>query len=427
MQNFYLLRWLKERSGVDPEIVDLLKFALDKRIYHYGDQFINPAEKNAVEAFYWGVRAVAGGVLSPFKNAREQAGAGGSGVKIASHAYFGLNAALVEQGFEAFQVPWHMSRSDLGHPSLFRRMRKIASMLESADFKDLLTKDFAADVRHLRYELKEYFLRAGIAALVVPYDLPFFERLSIKLFKELNRPSFISLHGLAGRYNHIDDNRTDYLLVWGGKIKEFYVRAGIPQEKIFVTGHPSYREPVAKKLRFALDDVLVISKSMCGAQHSAEEILSDRGNLPLYLYSVRKVLERAGVKRARLRLHPSESGRWYARFIGADFYTMDRGPLSASLASASLVVGPTSTVFVESLVSGVNYLVYEPEMAGLDLVNYPLVPPFDGTEPGIPTAHNEDDLHRLLSSRAAVDPASLSGYIRTPFDISFLADLIPGL
>jgi hypothetical protein len=425
MQNFYLIRWLKEKSGVDPDIIDCLKFELDKRIYYYGDQFAHPAERAGMDRLSDGVRGFASQTLRTFRRSRGSASAGNPGKAISSNAYFSFNAALSEQGFRVFNAPWHMDRGELGDQELYSRVKKIKSVLDNADFKDLLTQDFFTEMLALKAGLKDYYRRADISALVVPFDLPFFERLAVKIFKELNRPSFISLHGLPGRYNNIDDNRTDHLLVWGEKIREFYVRAGIPPEKIMVTGHPAYKTLTSRVPRFSLDNILVISKSMGGAQHSAEEILSDRGNLALYLYSVQKALEKAGVRRVRLRLHPSESMHWYKRFIDGKFFVPDREDLTSSLAASSLVIGPTSTVFLESLLAGVNYLIYEPAIGGRDAVNYPLVPPFDGTEPGIPAAHTEETLVNMLTARSCVDPSVLNGYIKTPFDLRSIVNLIP--
>lgn len=424
MQNFYLIRWLRENSGLDPDILDSIKFELDKRIYYYGAQFAYPAERPAFRARLDGVRnALKDAALSFKKQGAEIPGAK-SGVRISSNAYFSFNSALAGQGFEVFDAPWSMGRGKLVDPALHRRIRAVRAFLEKADLKELLTEEFASELRALKAGLKDYYGRAGIAALVVPFDLPVFERLAIKVFKELGRPSFISLHGLPARYNSADENRTDYLLVWGDKIKEAYIRAGIAPGKIFITGHPAHRTLPAKAPRFSLDDVLVISKPMGGAQHSTEEILSDRGNLVLYLYSVRKVLEKAGVLRVRLRLHPSESARWYRRFVDEKFFTFDTEPLSASLARSSLVIGPTSTVLLDSLLAGVNYLIYDPAISGLDTVNFPLVPPFDGTERGIPAAHTEEALKKMLDSRTCVDPEALGGYIKTPFNLSFIKELL---
>jgi len=413
-----------ESSGLDPDIIDSLRYELDKRIYHYGAQFAYPTERSAAERRLGGIKSAFKEVARVFKKNHVVIHGEDPGVRISSNAYFSFNAALAEQGFKVSRAPWDMGRSELGNAGLYRRICSVVERLKNADFKELLTEEFASEIHGLKSGLKDYYLRAGIDAIVVPFDLPVFERLAIKIFKELGRSSFISLHGLPGRYNNIDDNRPDYLLVWGEKIKECYVRAGISPGKIFVTGHPAYRVLTLKPPRFSLDNVLVISKPMGGSQHCAEEILSDRGNLVLYLYSVRKVLEKAGVRHARLRLHPSESAHWYDRFVDENFFTIDKKPLPESLRCSSLLVGPTSTVFLESLLAGVDYLIYDPAVDGMDTVNYPLVPPFDGMEKGVPAAHNEDEFEKMLGARSCVDPAVLDGYIKTPFDLSFVAGLI---
>jgi len=424
MQNFYLFRWLKDHSGLDPDILDTLKYELDKRIYYYGGHFSAPFERSVLEERLVSLHAMVKGLFLAYGKGQKSASDLDPVARISSNAYFTFNASLCAGGFAVSGAPWLMRRNELGDSRLYGKISAVRSCLESADFKEIISERFFGKIRELKSELKSYYLRERISALIVPFDMPFFERLAINIFRELGRSSFVSLHGLPGRYNAVDDNRADYLLVWGEKIKEYYVRAGVPESKIFVTGHPAYRAPQGGALRFSFEDVLVISKSMAGAQQSSEEILGDRGNLLLYLYSVRKALAELGVKRARLRLHPSESAVWYRRFIDDDFYVIDRAPLDHSLSRASLVIGPTSTVFVESLIKGVNYLVYEPALAGRDVMNYPLVPPFDGTERGVPVANDERGLAVLLKTRTAVTPEALSGFIRAPFDTSKVCGLL---
>lgn len=416
MENFYLPRWLEQEGGLDPEIADALKYELDKRIYYYGAQFACPQERTFLEQKYRGLRTLVRGAAARLKPC---APAGGGGpLKITSNAYFNMNAALEEAGFSVDGAPWTMSRAELRDDKLYRQMEGLKRAFELADFKTLVSPEFFGKVRAFRAGLGKFYGSRGYSALVLPFDMPFFERCAIAAFRELGRPSFVALHGLPGRYNDKDDNRADYLLVWGERIKELYVKAGVRPEKIFVTGRPGFNAPPPPSPRFSTEDVLVISKSMNGAQHSGEEILTDRGNLPLYLYSVRKGLEAAGVRRARLRLHPSESAAWYRGFIGRDFYSFDVAPLGASLKRSTLVVGPASTVFIEALLAGVSYLVYEPAAGGRDLTNYPLVPPFDGSEQGIPRAGTPKELAGLMSVKKAAGPAAAASYLKTPFDLS---------
>ena len=52
-------------------------------------------------------------------------------------------------------------------------------------------------------------------------------------------------------------------------------------------------------------------------------------------------------------------------------------------------------------------------------------PPFDGSDTRVPVAHTEEELERLLREQPKTDPSILSEYVRIPFDISFMKDIIP--
>src|ERR1019366_4315214 len=98
--------------------------------------------------------------------------------------------------------------------------------------------------------------------------------------------------------------------------------------------------------------------------------------------------------------------------------------LKESIEKSTLVIGPTSTVFLECLYYGVNYLVYEPAIGNMDLVNFKLVPPFDGTELNVPVAKNEKELEYILNNKEKVNTSFFSEYIKTPFDLSFINNII---
>ena len=170
--------------------------------------------------------------------------------------------------------------------------------------------------------------------------------------------------------------------------------------------------------------MLVLTKSIVGAHHSDGVILGDRANLILYLYSVEKILKSLGINCVRFRPHPSENENWYLKFINKDFYKFDNENLQKSIQNSSLIIGPTSTVFLESLYYGVNYVVYEPSINNIEITNCQLVSPFDGTDPKIPVAKTEDELEYILKNKILVDPTCFNDYISTPFDLSFVKKLI---
>ena len=107
-----------------------------------------------------------------------------------------------------------------------------------------------------------------------------------------------------------------------------------------------------------------------------------------------------------------------------DFFVFDDAPLAESLHAASLVIGPTSTVLLEATYHGVNFVFYEPQENKADLMDNPLVPPFDGSDPKLPTARNEEELHEILHHKIMMDKTLFNDYIKTPFDISFLEKII---
>ncbi len=271
--------------------------------------------------------------------------------------------------------------------------------------------------------MSDYYKSIRADALIVSNDISFFEQTNIKIFRKMGKPSFIFLHGLPV-YNVLDNNQADYLVVWGKKIKENYVNIGFPANKVLISGHPYYSNLNDSKLRNDIDDILVLSKAMSGAQLRDENRLSDRGNSILYLYSIEKILRSRGVKKVRFRVHPSENIDWYYKFIDRDFFIADKESLKNSLEKSTLVIGPTSTVFLESIYYGVNYLVYEPAVNGLDLSGYPPCPPFDGSDGKVFVAKTEEDLSGLLTKKAMVDKTVFNDYIDTPFNIKVITDKI---
>jgi hypothetical protein len=88
------------------------------------------------------------------------------------------------------------------------------------------------------------------------------------------------------------------------------------------------------------------------------------------------------------------------------------------------VIGPTSTVFLEALYYGVNYVCFEPSIEDIDLLNFPLVPPFDGSDERVPIAKNEDELEKIIKRKILVNLEVFDDYIKTPFDLSFIKTMI---
>lgn len=424
MENFYFIDYFNKNNVIDPALMDCLKAELDQNIYYYGDQFKHPKEfpkkrfRGAIRKLKW--------LFALYKIIQNRKILTNKKI-ILSNAYFSMNHELKQIGYQVYSPSWRMAhdRNILSDFKIFSASEAIKHKLETSNFNELISAQFLSSVKKFEENLKDFFTKKQLSALIVPNDMIFFENISIRICKDINVPSFVFLHGLPGLYNHIDGNRSNYLVVWGDRIKENFINAGISPDKIFVSGHPYYKEFKKNELKFSLENILIITKSMNGGQHGDKVILSDRGNLILYLYSIEKILKKLGVKSVRFRAHPSENAEWYSKFLNSDFYKIDNANLEHSIKNSSLVIGPTSTVFLESLYHGVNYLVYEPSVHNTDLINYELAPPFDGTEPKVPVAKNEEELSYLLKNKEKVNISFISEYIKTPFDLSFIKSLIP--
>ncbi len=431
MDNFYLYDYLIHGLNFEPDLLESLRYELDQLVYYYGEQFKYPKEKTILkkpqEGFFKRILKTA---FYFYQILSKKAEISSNSNIIISNAYFKLNEELKNSGFSVFRPPWALnwSLSERDIVLYDRNLVNVTNSLKLAflnrNFRELITPEFIGEIKNYRQKLRTFYEKPTVKAIFVPNDMSFFENLSIKIFKEIDKPSFIFLHGLPGRYNILDDNRSKYLIVWGEKIKQHYVQTGFKPDKIFVSGHPYYKDFKRTDLRFSFEDILIITKSMNGAQHSDKVRLADRGNLILYLYSIQKVLKEFGIKSVRFRPHPSENPDWYFRFLDPHFFKLDSETLQNSLTHSTLVIGPTSTVFLEALYYGADYLVYDPICENVDLINFPLVPPFDGSDRKVPVAKNEEEFRNLLQGKKTVDPSIFKDYIKTPFDLNFIKDMV---
>jgi hypothetical protein len=425
LEKISLTAYLKQNQVISEEWYDCLRYELDKHIYYYGNHFTRPLERvqsDKKEKAKYDLKMLISNVKGRFPGKAIDK----SKPIVISNAYFNFNDELSKAGFTVIQPPWTNDRNSWGYydEGLVQLCIKIKRLFEFSDFSYLLSDEFIDILKEFREGFKNFVLKEQIAALVVPNDETFFENISIKIFKAIQLPSFIFLHGLPARYNTIDENRSDYLIVWGKKLKELYEQNGMPGNKIFVSGHPAYRNLSNEVPEFSLKDVLVLTKTIPGSPHSTGVTLSDRGNLIVYLLSIQKVLQAHNVKQVRFRPHPSESKDWYMQFLDRNFFIPDTESLSNSLSRTTLTIGPVSSVFLEALFFKVNYLVYEPIYEDKNILNAKIPPPFDGTDTRIPVAYDEGILSEFLKQKKCANPDILYDYFQTSFDIGFIRQLI---
>ena len=126
-----------------------------------------------------------------------------------------------------------------------------------------------------------------------------------------------------------------------------------------------------------------------------------------------------------MRPHPSQNPKWLFRFIDNNFFSLDTATLSDSLNRSTLVIGPTSTLFLESLIYGVNYTVYEPLInEDTSLGGYKLVPPFDGKNKKVPVANSEKELIEIISNKICNDVSIIDDYIAPKFSLDSIINQI---
>jgi|694.fasta_scaffold99976_2 hypothetical protein len=423
-----LLNYLKKINKISDDYFDSIRIILDEKLHYFGEHFKNPSEfrlplnklKDFIYDLIFRVYFILDHIFLIIKINKKKR------PNLLSSSYFNLDDNLSDYGFNVYRPPWSIKKGqNIGCDwELFNSTLEIKRLLKNSDFQYFLSDDFLTKYTNFQFNLTIWLKKSQIKGVIVPNDVSFFENVLIKTSKKLGIPTYVFLHGFPGRYNNIDDNRADFLVVWGEKLKKNFVDAGFKKDKILVAGHPDYnRINLNQNLKFDFSNILVLTKSLNGANHSDKEVLSDRGNAILYLKIIETVLKKNGVKKVRLRLHPSENSNWYHKYLNNEFYIIDLEPLHTSISSSSLVIGPTSTVFLESICHGVNYLVFEPVFNSLDILNNPIVPPFDGSDMNIPIANSEEKLNFFLRNKIYVNPNCIFDYLNKSLDLSFLDNL----
>lgn len=413
--NISYYSYLSENYPEKAKYLEWMKYELDNRVYYFGQNFKNPFEgrptKQRINIRLAKLKRQLLGkkntVISGYKDC------------ILSEAYFTVNDVMSEKlKAKVLRFPWNEGADVFSSIDTYDTLQK----LSSADFNELISDEFCSRLEKLYEAIKSFLAQNNIRLCIFPNDLVPVNRIAIDACREVGVPTSIFLHGLPARYDIIDDNRADYLCVWGESIKKQYENVGVSPEKILITGHPSYSTiEYSKPKEISFDAPLVLSYSVCGAPSTSDEYrMADRGISVNFPWLVEKVLKEIGVKHAILRLHPSENPDWYRKYIDNDFYKIDTHTLSESLKAASIVIGPTSTVSMDAAIAGVSYFAFEPPMQ----FAYPVVPPFDNSEPDFPVAFTVKELSYNLRNKRSMQPSVFKRYIASEFNMQLLLDKI---
>jgi hypothetical protein len=336
---------------------------------------------------------------------------------------------LADLGFDSYSPIWHPLRkkSIYGDFETFNWHQNLQKKLKSDDFYTFLDPKFHNELEVFQQHLLTAYQKQDFRALFLYTDQYFYSKYCIDIFKKMGRPSFVFSHGMPGVYSLEVDNRSDYLMVWSEKIKQNYINVGFDSSKVKVVGNPHYKKIKKNKiLKSDLSDILVIPlTSAVWIQHQYDNtVITDCGTTALYLYKVQTVLKKLGVKKARYRTHPTMDKKWVHSFLDQDFYTCDNDTLENSLNKTSLVIGTNSTLVLESLIHGVNYILFNPKNEnGINMAGHKSVPPFDGSEEKLVVVNTEDDLYNALKNNALTNYDLVNDYIQD-YDLSVLKELI---
>lgn len=422
----YILKYLRDIESQEQykKTIDKLKVELDWHFYAYGDNLENRYKRG-----YKGTLRDRLAAMLQNKMAMSKIPSSSSQNNIITFA----RLPIEEMGKEYISLYSTIfspigKRNIIGNGDMKNYHMFMNNVFNDLAFNQILKLNVLDEILRHEERLLDFYKKSNVHGLFLNTDEYYYNKVHIDIFKGLNRPSFIFSHGLPGIYSKEVDNKSDYLVVWGQQIKDNYISVGFDPNKIIVGGNPNYRMIKVKQLRNDLSNVLVMtSGSIQWHMHSWTDLpIYDRSLIVLYLYSVENVLKKVGVKRARLRPHPSVSAKWLSQYVDIDFYTFDKTPFVESINRSSLIIGCTSTTYFESLMHGVNYIVYEPTFDGYTMTGGKLVPPFDGSDNDVVIANNEERLYLLIKERYSPNIRILENYME-PFNAKKIKDIIHNL
>ena len=421
--NDNLINYLVDKSkGDKSNWIDLIRYNIGSSIHGVGEQFKKKKKhkiifveilRDYLEFFII--------LLSKKRNSKLK-----SKTKILSSAYSTWNNKLEDEGYNVFNPVWNLRinfkiKSSL---ELYLLTKKINRSFVHKEFNYLISDEFIILLQKFYILFKDSCINEKYEALIVPQDVGFFEKIAIKIFKELKKPTFFWAHaGMPNRYDGEMGNRTDYSVQWGQKQVDSFVKMGYKKSKFFISGHPYYNHK-PNNLKFTFDRILVLTKPLTGVSPQNKNFLEDRGNSIMYLISIQNVLKKIGISQVYLRPHPSENFDWFKKYIDKTFFLEDKEVLSESLKRSTLVIGPVSTTLIDALHHAVNYVIYEPLINNLSIYGRELTPPLDGDDHRIPMSNSEAELEDLLLKKEKVDIDIYEEFVKTPSDIDFFKKIV---
>lgn len=417
----YLIKYLldHEKNPLRAKYIEYFKTEMDWFTYNYGDHISKTHQKkqpyNYKEFIFRYYRYLSTLLKKPTINTEKSIILSPFRIEDLESDYKFISSILYPGGFSDI----------IGDLKTIRLIERKQRIINYGGILDFLDSSFISEWEELKGRLINQYKQYNIKGAFFHADQYFEQKYLIDIFKDLNIPSFVFVHGLPSCYTLDVYNRTDYMMVWGERMKELYISAGVESSKIHVVGnrkYPHYCE--SRDLRNTLDDILVIPPSAAQWHQDTwgDPLMVDRSVGILYLYQVENVLKKKGIKRARYRIHPSIDKSWTDAFLDHSFYEVDKKPLDVSLNQATIVIGSATSVLFDAVAHGVNYILYEPQEKGMSLLGAQVVPPFDGSD-GFIVSKTEVELSHILDDRPLLEMSSIDRYM-TPFNSAKIKNLL---
>lgn len=408
----YIVPYLQNKIN-NPTIADALKQDIERRYYHYGDHFKSPFENNNIKLTD-SLKIIFRQLLIDLKSRLFLEPLPPD--SIVSNAYVSAGQIVHSRKFNLVRPPWSSSLSNTiyGDLTLIQSSERFKNVLNKAKLIEFFSSNFIEQANSLYEILENYYKNPNIVAGLFPYDIGFFECISIDILKKLNKPSIVYLHGIPGVYEQDLYTRGEHLFVYGHQIKENFKLLDYPQNNIHVVGYP-LEINWTSTLKNSFDNILVLGMSMPGSHFSDRTPeLYDRGHLIYYPYLIQDILQGLGVKNATFRPHPSERMDWYLQHIDSTFYKVDSGErITKAISNSTLVIGPTSSVALEAIALGVNFICFEP----FDIYRKWLVPPYDGSDTDLVTCFSPDELRFNLINKNTSNQNLVRKYLDDRFSL----------
>lgn len=422
MKDYSLFSYYREHAtGNLRNHLDLIEYIIHEDVYRCGAH-LKPKSPSKIEFLFKVIVTIAAQIFTLFFVKRP------SEVKYRglSQSSSTFDTHFMRYGYSVDRVVWAPKRKI---PSRFRlgiliSYFRIHWRFHFSPRGYLIDRKFVDEVSRLKEQIVELVLEEQYSFLFVSEDLNFDARLLIAVFDQIGKPSFLMAHGgMQSFYGNGMDERTSYLCQWGQLQVDGFVENGYDAARILNVGHPSY---VKKKgaLRSSLDSVLVLTRSCTGARIEEGKEIEDRGKAIAYMLELQRSLQSLGIERVRYRPHPVEESDWYSQYLDPEFFTLDNDSVEVSLNKSSLVLGPISTMMVDAVCRGVNYVIYEPVEEAKNILGATTMSPMLSRPADYPWAKSREELESTLKQGRKISKDGVDALLNDNFEADLVKEKI---